>query len=98
MQRPAYHVYRQVATLLSGAHLIGPLEGQAAGIEGYRFASGTRTITVFWSNSEQVAVIQALPGARVTCADRSGEPIVCDNTEGAVTLAAAAGPTYVIEY
>jgi hypothetical protein len=98
VQRPIYRAYRQVATLLSGAHLLGPLTGQAAEIEGYRFASGTRTVTVFWSNSEQVAVIPALPGARILCVDRGGEPIVCDNTAGIVTLAAAAGPTYVIEY
>jgi len=98
MQRPIYQAYRQVATLLSGARLLGPLTGQAAEVEGYRFASGSRTITVFWSNSQQVAVIPALPGARITCADRSGEPIVCDNTAGIVTLAAAAGPTYVVEY
>ena len=41
--------------LLTGARLLGPLTGQAAGIEGYRFASGARTITAFWSNSEQIA-------------------------------------------
>jgi hypothetical protein len=97
VQRPIYQAYRQAATLLRGARLLGPLEGQAAGIEGYRFASGARTITVFWSNSEQVAVIPAQPGAEITCADRSGEPIVCANTDGAVQLTTRPGPLFVIE-
>jgi hypothetical protein len=97
VQRPIYQAYRQVATLLRGARLLGPLEGQAAGIEGYRFASGARTITVFWSNSEQVAVIPAQPGAEITCADRSGEPIVCANTDGVVQLTTRPGPLFVIE-
>ncbi|MEO7908570.1 MAG: hypothetical protein ABIV47_02860 [Roseiflexaceae bacterium] len=97
VQRPLYQAYRQVATLLSGARLLGPLEGQVAGIEGYRFASGTRTITIFWSNSEQIAVIPAQLGAEITCADRSGEPIVCANTDGAVQLITRPGPLFVIE-
>jgi hypothetical protein len=97
VQRPTYLAYRQLAVLLDGARLLGPLTGQAAGIEGYRFTSGTRTITVFWSNSEQVAVIPAQPGAEITCADRSGEPIVCANTDGVVQLVARPGPLFVIE-
>jgi hypothetical protein len=97
VQRPIYQAYRQTAVLLSGARLLGPLAGQAAGIEGYRFASGLHTITVFWSNSEQSALIPAQPDAEVMCADRGGEPIVCYNTDGIVTLTARAGPTYVVE-
>ena len=97
VQRPIYQAYRQVAALLTGARLLGPLAGQAAGIEGYRFASGTRTITVFWSNSEQTAVVPAQPGAEVACTDRSGEPIVCANVDGAVQLTARPGPLFVIE-
>jgi hypothetical protein len=98
VQRPIYHAYRQVATLLTGARLLGPLIGQAAGIEGYRFASGARAITVFWSNSEQIASIPAQPGTEVTCADRGGEPIVCTNTDGAVRLTTRPGPLFVIEH
>jgi hypothetical protein len=97
VQRPIYHAFRQVATLLNGARLLGPLEGQAPGIEGYRFASGIRTITAFWSDSEQIAVIPAQPGAEVTCADRGGEPIACTNMDGAVQLIARPGPLFVIE-
>src|SRR6266508_549823 len=97
VQRPIYQAYRQIAVLLSGARLLGPLAGQAAGIEGYRFASGARTITVFWSNSEQVAVIPLQPGAEVACADRGGEPIACANTDGAVQLVTRPGPLFVIE-
>jgi hypothetical protein len=97
VQRPIYQAYRQIATLLSGARLLGPLPGQATGIEGYRFASGARTITVFWSDSEQIAVIPAQPGAEVTCADHVGEPIVCANTDGAVQLITQPGPLFVIE-
>jgi hypothetical protein len=98
VQRPTYQAYRQVATLLSGARLLGPLIGQADGIEGYRFASGgSRTITAVWSNSEQLALIPAQPGAEITCADRSGEPIVCANTDGAVQLVTRPGPLFVIE-
>ncbi len=96
-QRPAYQAYRNAATLLGGARFLGPLSAQAAGIEGYRFASGARTITVFWSNSEQIAVIPIQPGAEITCADRAGEPIVCANTDGAVQLATRPGPLFVIE-
>jgi hypothetical protein len=97
VQRPIYHAFRQAATLLNGARLLGPLEGQAPGVEGYRFASGIRTITAFWSDSEQIAVIPAAPGAEVTCADRGGKPIACTNTEGAVQLIARPGPLFVIE-
>jgi hypothetical protein len=97
VQRPIYQAYRQMAVLLSGARLLGPLTGQTAGIEGYRFASGARTITVFWSDSEQIAVIPAQPGAEVTCADHVGEPIVCANTDGAVQLITQPGPLFVIE-
>jgi hypothetical protein len=97
VQRPIYLAYRQMTLLLNGARLLGPLDGQVAGIEGYRFASGARTITVFWSDSAQIANIPAQPGAELTCIDRGGEPIVCDNIDGMVTLAAMAGPTYIIE-
>ncbi len=97
VQRPVYQAYRQLTTLLSGARLLGPLAGQADGIEGYRFAGGAHTITVFWSNSAQVAVIPAQLGAEVTCADRGGEPIACANIDGAVQLATRPGPLFVIE-
>jgi len=98
VQRPIYQAYRQVATLLRGARLLGPLTGQASGIEGYRFASGgARTITVFWSDSQQLAVIPVQPGAEITCDDRSGEPIDCANTDGAVQLTTRPGPLFVIE-
>ena len=97
VQRPIYQAYRQVAARLTGARLLGPLTGQATGIEGYRFASGVRTITAFWSDSEQIARIPAQPGAEVTCADRGGEPIVCANTEGVVQLVTRPGPQFVIE-
>jgi len=97
VQRPIYQAYRQVAVLLNGARLLGPLAGQAAGIEGYRFAKGAQTITVLWSNSAQIAVIPAQPGAEIDCADRSGEPIVCANTNGAVRLVTRSGPLFVIE-
>jgi hypothetical protein len=97
VQRPIYQAYRQIAALLSGARLLGPLVGQAAGVEGYRFASGAHTITVLWSNSAQIAVIPAQPGAEITCADRGGEPIVCANTNGAVRLVTHPGPLFVIE-
>jgi hypothetical protein len=98
VKRPIYQAYRQLAVLLNSAHLLGPLTGQAAGVEGYRFASGARTITVFWSDSEQNALIPAQSGAEVTCADRSGEPIVCANTDGAVRLITRPGPQFVIEW
>jgi hypothetical protein len=97
VQRPIYQAYRQVATQLTGARLLGPLTGQANGIEGYRFASGGRTITALWSNSEQIAIVPAQPGAEVTCADRGGEPIVCANVDGAVQLSTRPGPLFVIE-
>ena len=98
IQRPSYQAYRQVATLLSGARLLGPLKNQPSGIEGYRFASGgARTITVLWSDSQQLTVIPVQPGAEVTCADRGGEPISCANTDGAVQLLTRPGPLFVIE-
>jgi len=98
VQRPTYQTYLHVATMLRGARLLGPLADQAAGVEGYQFASGPRTITVFWSNSEQIAVIPALPGAEINCTNRSGEPIECANTDGAVRLATRSGPIFVVEH
>jgi hypothetical protein len=97
VQRPIYQAYRQLALLLSGARLLGPLAGQNPGVEGYRFSSSAGTVTAFWSDSEQIANIPVLPAAELTCSDRGGEPIVCDNTEGIVTLTAKPGPTYVVE-
>jgi hypothetical protein len=97
VQRQAYQSYRHVAALLSGARLLEPLAGQAAGVEGYRFASGARTVTVFWSDSERIAVIPAQPGADISCTDRGGEPIVCANTDGAIQLVARGGPVFVVE-
>jgi hypothetical protein len=97
VQRPIYLAYKQAAALLSGARLLGSLDAQAAGIEGYRFVNGARTITAFWSDSQQIAVIPASPGAEVTCTNRSGEPIACDNIEGIVMLITETGPIYVVE-
>jgi hypothetical protein len=97
VQRPLYQSYRQVAALLTGARLLGPLEGQAAGVEGYRFAGGAGTITAFWSDSEQIATIPAQPGAQVACADRSGAAVVCANVDGSVQLLTRPGPQFVIE-
>jgi hypothetical protein len=97
VQRQAYQSYRHVAALLNGARLLGPLTGQAAGVEGYRFTSGERTVTVFWSDSEQIAVIPSQVGADVNCTDRGGEPIVCANADGAVQLVTRSGPVFVVE-
>jgi hypothetical protein len=97
VRRQAYQSYRHVAAVLSGARLLGPLTGQGTGIEGYRFASGARTITVLWSDSEQIAVIPAQPGADVSCTDRGGEPVACVNADGAIQLVARSGPVFVVE-
>jgi hypothetical protein len=97
VQRPTYQAYRHVAELLRGARLRGPLADQAAGIEGYQFTSGARTLTVFWSDGEQLAVIPAVPGAAIACTDRGGEPIECANVDGAVRLPTRPGPIFVVE-
>jgi hypothetical protein len=97
LPRPSHAAYR-TAAVLGGARLIGPLSGQGAGVEGYRFASGTQTITVVWSDVPQGVVIPSRPGAIVACIDRDGTAIMCDNTGGAVTLIARNGPTYIVEH
>jgi hypothetical protein len=97
VQRPIYQAYRHMTQLLNGARLLGPLAGQVPGIEGYRFISGIGVVTVFWSDSGQIAAVSVRPGAVVACSDRGGETVVCDNTDGLVTLAAKAGPTYIVE-
>jgi hypothetical protein len=97
IQRPAYLAYQHAAALLGGARLLGPLSGQPAGVEGYRFTGNPHAVTVFWSNSAQVAVIPVDPGATVSCTDRDGAPIICANIAGQVTITAQTGPTYVVE-
>jgi hypothetical protein len=56
-QRSTYQAYRSAATLLGGARLLGPLSGQGAGVEGYRFSSAGRTIVVLWSDKQQHVAI-----------------------------------------
>ena len=97
VQRPTYPAYRAAAAILVGVRPIGRLEGQASGIEGYRFARGEHTITAFWSDAPQLAVIPAPAGVAVECIDRDGGAIMCDNIDGSVTLPAQGGPTYVVE-
>src|SRR5262249_60710166 len=36
--RPAFHAYQAAATLLENTRALGPLAGQPAGVEGYRFS------------------------------------------------------------
>jgi hypothetical protein len=97
VQRPTYQAYRNAAAVLGNAQVLGPLAGQEAGVEGYRFARGMQTITVFWSDVSRSAAIPVQPDAVVRCVDRDGTPVMCDNTGGTVALIARSGPTYVIE-
>jgi hypothetical protein len=97
VQRPTYQAYRTVAAILGGARPLGALSSQA-GVEGYRFARGAQTITVFWSNISQLTTIQVRPGAAVSCTDRDGGKIICDNIGGAVSLVARSGPSYILEH
>jgi hypothetical protein len=97
VQRTAFLAYKHASALLGGARLLGPLTGQVAGVEGYRFIKGARMITAFWSDTSKLATIPTQPGTTATCTDRDGEPIMCDNIDGQVTLFTQSGPTYVVE-
>jgi hypothetical protein len=95
--RPSYYVYRYASTILAGAAYLGPLSGQPAGVEGYRFSKGPRAITIFWSDSSQTVTIPVTPGATVSCIARDGTAIACQVVNGGVTLQAQPGLTYVIQ-
>ncbi|HJZ46337.1 MAG TPA: hypothetical protein VKE41_04200 [Roseiflexaceae bacterium] len=95
--RPAFHAYQAAATLLENTRALGPLAGQPAGVEGYRFSRGRQMITIVWSNTEQSVALSVDPGASVECFDRDGQPLVCQNINGAVSLTVQSHPIYVIQ-
>ena len=96
VKRTSYFAYKHAAAMVVSADYLGPLTGQAAGVEGYRFRYGSRTITIFWSNTPQSATISVGAGATVACSDRVGAPIACTNSDGVVTLPATSSPRYVV--
>jgi hypothetical protein len=97
VQRPAFHAYQAGAALLENARPIGALTGQPAGVEGYSFSRGRQIITIVWSDIAQPVAISVDPTASVECFDRDGQPLMCDNTNGAVSLTVQTHPIYIIQ-
>jgi len=95
-QRPAYQAYQHAVTQLKGVTYAGPLTGQPAGIEGYRFVRPDGALTVFWSSKAQPTSISVDPSATVTCTAWDGGPLPCSNVAGSVALSADLGPIYVV--
>jgi hypothetical protein len=95
-KRPAYQAYQHAVKQLKGVTYAGPLAGQPAGIEGYRFARPDGALTVFWSSKAQPANILVDPSATVTCTAWDGGPLPCSNIAGSVALSADLGPIYVV--
>jgi hypothetical protein len=94
--RPAYSAYQHAAAQLSGAHALGPLLGQPAGVEGYRFAVPAGELTIVWSPAPQPIAIPVAPGASVVCTAWDGAPLLCGNTAGSVALTADIEPIYIV--
>lgn len=94
--RTSYAAYRYAAAMFGGADYLGPLTGQPAGVEGYRFRKAGDTITIVWSNTPQAITIPVAGTASVTCTQRDGTPVACSNTGGLVALTALPNPTYMI--
>jgi hypothetical protein len=94
--RPAYRAYQYAATQLQDMSYIGPLEGQPAGVEGYRFAGSDRMLVVLWSAKAQPVAISVAPNASVTCSAWDGAALACTNATGVVTLTADLGPAYLV--
>ena len=97
IKRPAYWAYKQAAAMLGGGTYLGPLTGQAAGVEGYRFNRLGRIVTIVWSNNPRAATIPVRPGAAVSCMDRIGTAMACGTANGTVSVTAGSGPIYVVE-
>ncbi len=94
--RPAYQAYQHAVKQLKGVTYAGPLAGQPAGIEGYRFVRPDGALTVFWSSKAQPVSIPVDPSATVTCTAWDGGPLPCSNIAGSVALSADLGPIYVV--
>ncbi|HJZ47936.1 MAG TPA: hypothetical protein VKE41_12250, partial [Roseiflexaceae bacterium] len=92
--RPAYDAYKHAAAQLKGASYLGALEGQPAGVEGYRFAQPAGELTIVWSATAQPVVIPVASDATVICTAWDGQPLPCINS-GGVALTADLGPIYV---
>ncbi|MBK9711284.1 MAG: hypothetical protein IPO81_08145 [Kouleothrix sp.] len=97
IKRPAYLAYQHASAMLAGARYLGLLEGQPAGVEGYRLTQRDgASLVVFWSADALPVTIPVAPGAAVACTAWDGAALPCDNVAGTVALTAQAGPTYVV--
>jgi hypothetical protein len=94
--RPAYTAYKHAATQLRDAQFVGALDGQPAGVVGYRFQQGPGTLIMVWSNTPQNILLPVGAGASVSCTNRDGSPVACTNTNGSVAVQATSGPTYIV--
>lgn len=97
LARPAYWAMKHAAAMFGGAIYLRPLTGQTAGVEGYIFGrSSGETIAVAWSNKPLSINVPVTVGAAVTCTGNFGQPVVCSNSNGVVTLPVGPDPSYVL--
>jgi len=97
VRRPAFYAYQAAAALLENTRPLGALVGQPAGVEGYRFSRGRQIVTIIWSNTQQPVALSVDPVAAVECFNRDGQPLICANTNGNLSITVQSSPIYVVQ-
>jgi hypothetical protein len=72
--RPAYKAYQFLATELRGASLVGSLDQQYAGLNGYEFSTALKKIWVLWA-PDQADHLITLPANVIQVYDKLGSPV-----------------------